>query len=209
MTLEKIDSGHILVDGAGLYHRMVDGKELPANESHLRSMRNKMGMVFQHFNLFPHLSVLENITVAPIKVLGLSKEESVARAHALLNDVGLADKTESYPAELSGGQKQRVAIARALAMRPAVLLLDEITSALDPELVGEVLDVIRNLAKEHDQTMLFVTHEMAFAREISDRICFLDSGRIVEEGPPEQIFENPVEIRTREFLDSYLRERQC
>lgn len=167
-------------------------------------MRDHLGMVFQHFNLFPHMTVKRNITEAPMRVKGLSRSDAEKNAEDLLELVGLADKADSYPNDLSGGQKQRVGIARALAMRPSILLLDEITSALDPELVDEVLDVIRNLAKEQRFTMLLVTHEMYFAREVSDRVCFFDQGRIVEEGAPEDIFTSPKEARTKAFLNAYL-----
>jgi polar amino acid transport system ATP-binding protein len=159
-------------------------------------------MVFQAFNLFPHMTVLRNIVEAPRVVLGLSREEARERAEQLLKLVGLTEHAHKFPAQLSGGQQQRVGIARALAMRPRIMLFDEPTSALDPELVGEVLNVIRQLAEEHDLTMLLVTHEMRFAREVSDRVCFFDKGRIREEGPPEQLFSDPREERTREFLRS-------
>src|SRR5699024_11021661 len=173
-------------------------------EKHLRSMRNQMGMVFQSFNLFPHMSVRRNITEAPINVLKISKQEAVERANELLDMVGLLEHADKYPTQLSGGQQQRVGIARALAMRPRVMLFDEPTSALDPELVGEVLQVIRRLATEHDLTMLLVTHEMEFARQVSDKICFVDQGRILESGPPEEIFTAPKEERTQQFLHAVL-----
>jgi polar amino acid transport system ATP-binding protein len=165
----------------------------------LNRLRREIGMVFQRFNLFPHLTALENVTLAPRKVLGFDPVKARQEGIQLLDRVFLSDKAGSYPAELSGGQQQRVAIARALAMRPAVLLFDEPTSALDPELVGEVLEVIRYLAKE-GRTMLVATHEMGFCREVAHRVCFLDAGRILEEGPPQEIFESPKEPRTREFL---------
>jgi polar amino acid transport system ATP-binding protein len=205
MTLETINEGVVTVAGEPLWHeRGEDGSLKPASEAHLRKMRAELGMVFQQFNLFPHMSVLRNITEAPIKVLGLSKAEAKERAEELLELVGLADQAGKYPHQLSGGQQQRVGIARALAMRPNVLLFDEPTSALDPELVGEVLNVIGKLAEEHDLTMLLVTHEMRFAREISDRVCFFDQGRIREEGPPEELFTDPSEPRTREFLKAVI-----
>ncbi|WP_044416328.1 ectoine/hydroxyectoine ABC transporter ATP-binding protein EhuA [Halarcobacter anaerophilus] len=204
MTLETINEGEVYINNTPMWHEEKDGKKIKASPKYLREVRKNFGMVFQHFNLFPHMSVLRNVTEAPVYSLGLSKQEAKKRAKDLLCLVGLEDKMDEYPANLSGGQKQRVAIARALAMRPKVLLLDEITSALDPELVGEVLDIIRNLAQKHKQTMLLVTHEMAFAREISDRICFFDKGKFVEEGTPEEIFENPKEERTKEFLHRYL-----
>ena len=156
-------------------------------------------MVFQSFNLFPHMSVIDNVAIGPRKVLGVDKAKARPTRRELLDRLGLAERADAYPDQLSGGQQQRVAIARSLAMNPEVMLLDEITSALDPELVGEVLDVVRGL-KADGMTMLFATHEMAFAREISDRVCFLHQGRILEEGPPEQIFGDPTEDRTREFL---------
>lgn len=204
MTLEGIDGGYINVAGESLWHMPWNGGYVPASSKHLHKMRNHLGMVFQHFNLFPHMTVKRNITEAPMRVKGLSRSEAEKAAEDLLELVGLADKADSYPNDLSGGQKQRVGIARALAMRPSILLLDEITSALDPELVDEVLDVIRNLAKEQSFTMLLVTHEMYFAREISDRVCFFDKGAIVEEGAPEDIFTAPKEERTQAFLNAYL-----
>jgi polar amino acid transport system ATP-binding protein len=169
----------------------------------LRAQRARMGMVFQHFNLFAHMTVLGNVIEAPIQVLGLSRAEAVARARRLLERVGLADKADSLPARLSGGQKQRVAIARCLAMEPKLLLLDEITSALDPELVGEVLQVIRDLAGQ-GMTMLIVTHEMGFAREVASRIVFMDGGQIVEQGPPAELFARPRSPRLRRFLAAVL-----
>jgi polar amino acid transport system ATP-binding protein len=204
MTLEGIDGGYINVAGESLWHMPWQGQYVPANSKHLHKMRHHLGMVFQHFNLFPHMTVKRNITEAPMRVKGISREEAEASAEKLLKLVGLSDKENSYPNDLSGGQKQRVGIARALAMKPSILLLDEITSALDPELVDEVLDVIRNLVKEDNFTMLLVTHEMYFAREISDRVCFFDNGAIVEEGPPEMIFTQPKEERTKAFLNAYL-----
>ncbi|HPJ37057.1 MAG TPA: ectoine/hydroxyectoine ABC transporter ATP-binding protein EhuA [Spirochaetota bacterium] len=204
MTLEKLDGGFIQIEDEYVWHMKKNEKLVPASEAHLRKMRKKISMVFQHFNLFPHMTVLRNVTEAPVHVLKLEKEEARLRAVELLETVGLGDKIDAYPAQLSGGQKQRVGIARALAMQPSILLLDEITSALDPELVGEVLDVIRNVAKEHRHTMLIVTHEMYFAEEIADRICFLEGGAIVEEGAPRDLFYNPREQRTKDFLQSYM-----
>jgi ABC-type polar amino acid transport system ATPase subunit len=169
----------------------------------LRAQRARMGMVFQHFNLFAHMTVLGNVMEAPIQVLGLGRDEAAARARRLLDRVGLADKADSLPARLSGGQKQRVAIARCLAMEPKLLLLDEITSALDPELVGEVLQVIRDLAGQ-GMTMLIVTHEMGFAREVADRVVFMDGGRIVEQGPPDELLVRPSSPRLRRFLAAVL-----
>jgi polar amino acid transport system ATP-binding protein len=204
MTLERINGGVIWVDGEPLTHEQRNGELVPASEAHLRRVRAKIGMVFQHFNLFPHMSALQNCMEAPIHVLGLSKTEARERAEGLLALVGLGDKTGHYPAQLSGGQQQRVAIARALAMRPKVMLFDEVTSALDPELVGEVLNVIRQLGAEHNLTMLMVTHQMGFAREFADRVCFFYAGKIAEAGPPDQLFGNPTNERTRQFLSAVL-----
>jgi polar amino acid transport system ATP-binding protein len=204
MTLERIDGGVIWVDGEPLTHEQRDGELVPAREAHLRRVRGKIGMVFQHFNLFPHMSALKNCMEAPMYVLGMSRAEAEKRASELLDMVGLADKKRHYPAQLSGGQQQRVAIARALAMRPKVMLFDEVTSALDPELVGEVLNVIRQLGAEHNLTMLMVTHQMGFAREFADRVCFFYAGRIAEQGPPDQLFTNPQNERTRQFLSAVL-----
>ncbi len=204
MTLEKVDSGEIQIEGESVWTHLQKGRQVPANERHLRKIRRKVGMIFQQFNLFPHMNVLRNLTEAPVRVLGLSKEEARGRALELLALIGLTDKIDAYPAQLSGGQKQRVAIARALAMRPTIMLFDEVTSALDPELVGEVLNVLRRLARDSDITMLIVTHHMRFAQDIADRVVFLDAGRIVEEGLPEVIFSRPNQPRTREFLKSVL-----
>ena len=187
MTLERPSSGTIWVDGDYLWHKQQGDRLVPADEAHLRKVRGSIGMVFQHFHLFPHMSVLRNVTEAPVYVLGMSKKDAEERARGLLAEVGLADKADAYPEQLSGGQKQRVAIARALAMRPKVMLFDEVTSALDPELVGEVLNVIRKLAVEEEQTMVMVTHEMGFAKEVADRVLFIDGGTIVEEAGPQEI----------------------
>ncbi|MFF7752599.1 ectoine/hydroxyectoine ABC transporter ATP-binding protein EhuA [Streptomyces sp. NPDC007971] len=195
MTLAEPDEGTITVDGEPLF---------PASQKQVREVRKKIGMVFQQFNLFPNMSVLRNITEAPVQVLGLSGDEAEARARELLELVGLSDKCDARPTQLSGGQQQRVAIARALAMRPRVLLLDEVTSALDPELVAGVLDLLRDIARSTDITMLCVTHEMGFARDISDQVLMFDSGRIIESGPPEKIFGEPEQDRTREFLGAVL-----
>ena len=203
MTLEPFQDGQVLLDGIS-YHEPGGQGRFKASERHLREIRTRVGMVFQSFNLFPHMTVLRNVVEAPVAVLGLSRAEAATRGIELLDLVGLTDKKDQYPSQLSGGQQQRVAIARAMAMRPRVLLFDEPTSALDPQLVGEVLGVIRDLAQEHDLTMLLVTHEMRFAREVSDRVCFFDRGRIVEEGEPEFIFSAPEQERTREFLQSVL-----
>jgi len=204
MTLERIDGGVIEVEGEPLTHMQKNGELVLADERHLRRVRGKIGMVFQHFNLFPHMTALENCMEAPLHVLGMSKQEARERARDLLEMVGLADKTEHYPSQLSGGQQQRVAIARALAMRPKVMLFDEVTSALDPELVGEVLNVIRALGSEHNLTMLMVTHQMGFAREFADRVCFFYQGKIAEQGPPDQLFAAPRNERTRQFLSAVL-----
>ncbi|MCZ4611384.1 ectoine/hydroxyectoine ABC transporter ATP-binding protein EhuA [Streptomyces sp. Lzd4kr] len=195
MTLAKPDEGTITVAGEQLH---------PAPEKQIREVRKKIGMVFQQFNLFPNMTVLRNITEAPVTVLGMSKDEAEARARELLEMVGLADKCDARPTQLSGGQQQRVAIARALAMRPQVLLLDEVTSALDPELVAGVLDLLRDIARTTDITMLCVTHEMNFARDISDQVLMFDSGRVIESGTPEKIFNDPENDRTREFLSAVL-----
>jgi polar amino acid transport system ATP-binding protein len=203
MTLEPYQEGTLTI--ANVPYHQPDGRgAFRASDQHLRQIRTNVGMVFQSFNLFPHMTVLRNVVEAPMAVLGLKRTEAESRAIELLRLVGLTDKKDHFPSQLSGGQQQRVAIARALAMRPRVLLFDEPTSALDPQLVGEVLGVIRGLAQEHDLTMLLVTHEMRFAREVSDRVCFFDKGRIVEQGSPDQIFSNPTKPRTREFLNSVL-----
>ena len=204
MTLERIDEGVIWVEGEPLTHMHRNGALVPADAGHLRRVRGKIGMVFQHFNLFPHMTALGNCIEAPRRVLGLSSAEAEARAEELLDMVGLGDKLDHYPAQLSGGQQQRVAIARALAMRPKVMLFDEVTSALDPELVGEVLNVIRQLGDAHDLTMLMVTHQMGFAKEFADRVCFFYGGRICEQGAPETIFGAPENERTQQFLRAVL-----
>ncbi|WP_018657168.1 ectoine/hydroxyectoine ABC transporter ATP-binding protein EhuA [Actinomadura flavalba] len=205
MTLEKLDDGVIWIGDRPLWHQdKGDGKLVPAGQKHLHEMRKQVGMVFQQFNLFPNMNVRRNLTEGPVRVLGLSKDEANARAQELLELVGLSDKIDDHPARLSGGQQQRVAIARALAMRPKVLLLDEVTSALDPELVVGVQDLLRDIARQTDVTLLCVTHEMHFARDISDRVLMFDQGQIVEEGPPEQIFGSPSEQRTRDFLQAVL-----
>ena len=179
----------------------IDGKELSAADINL--VRAEVGMVFQRFNLFPHMTVMDNITLAPRKVRKVSREEAEKDAHMLLEKVGLADKVTAYPEQLSGGQQQRVAIARALAMKPRLMLFDEPTSALDPEMVKEVLDVMRSLAAE-GMTMVIVTHEMGFAREVGDRLLFVDDGRIIEQGAPKEVFEHPKEERTKNFLSKVL-----
>ena len=187
--LEPIDAGRIVISGDEITARGVD----------VDRVRRRIGIVFQSFNLFPHMSVLRNVTLGPRKALGLSRAAAEREADALLERIGLADKRDEYPDRLSGGQQQRVAIVRALAMRPDVLLLDEVTSALDPELVAEVLDVIRELAAG-GMTMVIATHEMGFARDVANRVCFLDAGTILEEGPPARIFSAPSEPRTQQFL---------
>ncbi|MFE3324629.1 ectoine/hydroxyectoine ABC transporter ATP-binding protein EhuA [Streptomyces sp. NPDC059176] len=204
MTLIKPDEGTITVGGEHLCHEERNGKLVPAGDKHVREVRKNIGMVFQQFNLFPHMKVLRNVTEAPVHVLGLSQDEAEERARELLGLVGLGDRCDAYPSQLSGGQQQRVAIARALAMRPQVLLLDEVTSALDPELVSGVLDVLRDIAQSTDITMVCVTHEMNFARDISDEVLMFDEGRIIESGAPADIFSSPEHERTRDFLSAVL-----
>ena len=191
--LETIDAGSIT----------FDGQNLTVDKPNVNKLRQQIGIVFQSYNLFPHMTVLQNVTLAPRKTLGHSKSHAEARAYELLNRIGLLEKAEEFPDRLSGGQQQRVAIVRALAMDPKLMLLDEITSALDPQLVSEVLQLVRDLT-EVGMTMIIATHEMNFAREVANKICFLDSGVILEEGPPSQIFGNPQEERTRAFLSSVL-----
>ena len=188
--LEEASSGDIIIDGANLTDKNTD----------INQVRQHIGMVFQHFNLFPHLSILENIVLAPTDLGRLSKDEAEKKALELLERVGLADKKDAYPDSLSGGQKQRVAIARALAMNPDIMLFDEPTSALDPEMVGDVLGVMKDLAKQ-GMTMVIVTHEMGFAKEVANRVMFIDGGNFLEDGSPEQVFENPQNPRTKDFLD--------
>ncbi len=204
MTLVEPNEGVVYVDGEPLWHKPANGELVRADEAHLRKVRKNIGMVFQHFNLFPHMSVLRNVTEAPIHVLGRSRSEAEDQALHLLDKVGLGDKTDQFPSQLSGGQKQRVAIARALAMQPKVMLFDEVTSALDPELVGEVLNILRDLARDTEMAMLIVTHEMQFARDVADRVVFFDSGRVAEEGPPSKIFSAPENPRTQSFLKAVL-----
>jgi polar amino acid transport system ATP-binding protein len=200
MTLDPLTDGMIEVDGEPLTHQMRNGVLVPASERHVRQVRSKIGMVFQSFNLFPHMTALQNTIEAPLFVLGMSKKDATERGRELLSMVGLADKCNHYPSQLSGGQQQRVAIARALAMRPKVMLFDEVTSALDPELCGEVLNVIRKLGHEHDLTMLMVTHQMGFAKDFADRVCFFSQGKIVEQGAPREFFSAPRHERTQQFL---------
>ncbi|CUO63790.1 MULTISPECIES: amino acid ABC transporter ATP-binding protein [Clostridium] len=191
--LEVPTSGEIIFEGTNITDRKID----------INKIREKMGMVFQQFNLFPHKTVLENLIIAPVMVKKISEEDAKKKAYDLLGKVGLVDKADAYPASLSGGQKQRIAIARALCMEPDVMLFDEPTSALDPEMVGEVLSVMKDLAKE-GMTMVVVTHEMGFAREVGDRILFMDNGKIVEEGSPQEIFNNPKNPRTIDFLSKII-----
>ncbi|MBO0610037.1 ectoine/hydroxyectoine ABC transporter ATP-binding protein EhuA [Myceligenerans salitolerans] len=200
MTLERIDAGTIEVGGRHLYHESVNGKLRPAREKHIREVRSDIGMVFQHFNLFPHMTALENIMLAPMKVHGKSRQEAQALGVELLDKVGLAHAVNQTPGQLSGGQKQRVAIARSLACEPKVMLFDEVTSALDPELVGEVLNVLRDIAEEGRTTMMLVTHEMGFAREMADRVLMFDGGQIIESGPPAEVLGSPQHERTKAFL---------
>ena len=187
--LERIDEGTIVFDGQTITGTKVD----------VNALRQKIGIVFQAYNLFPHMTVLQNVMLAPRKALGASRADAENRARTILTAIGLADKADEFPDRLSGGQQQRVAIARALAMEPKLMLLDEITSALDPQLIGEVLELVRELA-DAGMTMILATHEMSFAREVADKVCFLDAGVICEEGPPAEIFSSPREPRTREFL---------
>ncbi|HEU5265084.1 MAG TPA: amino acid ABC transporter ATP-binding protein [Jatrophihabitans sp.] len=201
--LEKIDGGRLLVDGHLVGYRRVGNKLHEMRESEIAKRREDVGMVFQHFNLFPHMTVMQNLIEAPVRVKKIRKSEAVASAHRLLDQVGLADKEKAYPSQLSGGQQQRVAIARALSMNPKLMLFDEPTSALDPELVGEVLDVMKQLAGE-GMTMIVVTHEMGFAREVADQLVFMDGGVVVEAGRPREVLANPRHERTRAFLSKVL-----
>ena len=199
MTLENIEAGSVRI-GEQFLWRGDAHQSQKADDKITASIRRRIGMVFQQFNLFPHMTALQNVSAAPIKVLGQSKDAAYALAQDLLAKVGLSDKINAYPGFLSGGQQQRVAIARALAMNPEILLLDEVTSALDPELVGEVLNVIRLIAREGSLTILMVTHQMGFAREFADRVCFIDGGVVVEDAAPAQFFDSPANQRTRDFL---------
>ncbi|QQK75524.1 ectoine/hydroxyectoine ABC transporter ATP-binding protein EhuA [Salicibibacter cibarius] len=203
MTLEDPTEGTIEVDGEMLWHKEVNGKLVPADEKHMRKVRGKIGMVFQQYNLFPHMSIMRNCTEAPVHVLGISKDEAKKRAKEMLEKVGLGDKVDQYPSQLSGGQQQRVAIARSLVMQPKVMLFDEVTAALDPELVGEVLEVLKDIAAEGDTTMMIITHEMDFARDVADRVLFLDNGKIAEAGPPGDVLENPQSERLQSFLGRF------
>lgn len=203
MTLEKPSSGDILVDGVNLWKMEKNNEMIPAKESHLRDVRGDIGMVFQHFNLFPHMTILENCMTAPIHVKKEDKRSVKARSVQMLERVGLSDKLNNYPSQLSGGQKQRVAMARALVMRPKIMLFDEVTSALDPELVGEVLEVIRDIAKHDDMAMVLVTHEMDFALDIADKVLFLDEGVIAEQGTASEVIEHSKNERLQSFLSRF------
>ncbi|AYG70877.1 MULTISPECIES: ectoine/hydroxyectoine ABC transporter ATP-binding protein EhuA [unclassified Rhizobium] len=202
MTLETINGGVIYVDGKPLTHMPKNGVLVPADSKYLRKARSSIGMCFQHFNLFPHMTAVENCMEGPVQVLGISKREAKERAEELLSMVGMIEKKDQHPARLSGGQQQRVAIARALAMRPKIMLFDEVTSALDPEVIGEVTNVIKDLVTKHNLTMLMVTHQMGFARDISDRVCFFFGGKIEEQNTPEELFTNPQNKRTQQFLSA-------
>ena len=201
--LEEPTGGEIIFNGVDITKKKYKDASGKTVKLDIDKLRQKMGMVFQHFNLFPHKTILENMTLAPMKVRGVSKEEAEKRALELLDRVGLKDRADAYPIQLSGGQKQRVAIVRALAMEPEVMLFDEPTSALDPEMVGEVLDVMKELAEE-GMTMVVVTHEMGFAREVGNRVLFMADGQLIEQGTPEDIFENPTNPRLKEFLSKVL-----
>ena len=201
--LEEPTGGSIIFEGVDITKKKYKNAQGKTVKLDIDALRQKMGMVFQHFNLFPHMTILENMVLAPMKVRGMSREEAEKKARALLDRVGLADRADAYPIQLSGGQKQRVAIVRALAMEPEVMLFDEPTSALDPEMVGDVLDVMKELAKE-GMTMVCVTHEMGFAREVGNRVLFMADGKLLEEGTPEQIFEHPQNLRLQDFLSKVL-----
>jgi polar amino acid transport system ATP-binding protein len=204
MTLEELTGGYIDIGGQPLQYEEKGGRRVRVPDRRRRRTTQQVGMVFQHFNLFPNMTVMENIVEAPVHVMGLGRAEAEQKAEALLDKVGMAWKKDARPSQLSGGQQQRVAIARALAMDPEVLLLDEVTSALDPELVGEVLAVLKDIASETDISMLIVTHEMQFARDVSDRVMMFDQGSIIEQGAPEQIFSDPSHQRTQDFLRAVL-----
>ena len=204
MTLETIDSGFVSVNNEFLWHEKINDKVVPATDKHLQKMRDQIGMVFQQYNLFPHLTAIENVKQPQILVKKKNESEAKEKAEDLFNMIGLSDKIDHYPHQLSGGQQQRVAIARALAMDPKIMLFDEVTSALDPELVDEVLAVLRKLAADSDTTMLTVTHEMNFAQDFADRVLFFDAGQIVESGSPKDLFSNPREDRTKSFLRKFI-----
>jgi len=203
MTLDKPSDGEILIDGESMW-KDPQGVAQRSNSAHVRRVRGKIGMVFQHFNLFPHKTALGNVIEAPIHVEGLSRDKAIERGKEYLDLVGLGDKFDTYPAQLSGGQKQRVGIARALAMRPEIMLLDEVTSALDPELVGGILQIIRDLSAQRTMTMIMVTHQMKFAERASDRTLFFDAGNIVEDAESSVLFNDPKEERTQQFLQSVI-----
>lgn len=205
MTLEEPTSGMITVDGQNLWQREKKQKLIPANESHLQKIRGDIGMVFQHFNLFPHMTILENCMIAPIRVKKMDKDLAKEKATEMLRKVGLSDKLNQYPNQLSGGQKQRVAMARALVMEPKIMLFDEVTSALDPELVDEVLSVIRDLAETVDMAMILVTHEMEFAMDVADRVVFIDEGVIAVAGSPQDVLEHSKNKRLQNFLRRFRR----
>ncbi len=193
-ALEEITTGNLIVDDINVHD----------SKTNLNELRKRLGMVFQHFNLYANMTVLENVTLAPMKVLKESREEATKKAEALLERVGMLSKKDSYPSQLSGGQQQRIAIARSLAMEPDIMLFDEPTSALDPEMVGEVLDVMKQLAKESGMTMVVVTHEMGFAREVADRVVFMADGQILEDRPSEEFFDNPQDVRAQQFLSTII-----
>jgi len=202
LMLEKIDKGVIYLDGKPITHMEKDGLLIPATDKYLLNARTQIGMCFQHFNLFPHMTALQNCMEGLVQVLGMSKNDAKNRSEELLEMVGVIDKKDQHPSRLSGGQQQRVAIARALAMRPKVMLFDEVTSALDPEVIGEVTSVIKKLVAEYNLTMMMVTHQMGFAKDISDRVCFFFDGKIEEQGVPSDLFGNPQHERTKQFLSA-------
>jgi polar amino acid transport system ATP-binding protein len=202
LMLEKIDKGVIYVDGKPITHMERNGLLVPATDKYLLNARTQIGMCFQHFNLFPHMTALQNCMEGLVQVLGMSKNDAKERSEELLELVGVIDKKDQHPSRLSGGQQQRVAIARALAMRPKVMLFDEVTSALDPEVIGEVTNVIKKLVAEYNLTMMMVTHQMGFAKDISDRVCFFFDGKIEEQGIPSDLFGNPQRERTQQFLSA-------
>jgi len=202
LMLEKIDKGVIYLDGKPITHMEKDGLLIPATDKYLLNARTQIGMCFQHFNLFPHMTALQNCMEGLVQVLGMSKNDAKNRSEELLEMVGVIDKKDQHPSRLSGGQQQRVAIARALAMRPKVMLFDEVTSALDPEVIGEVTSVIKKLVAEYNLTMMMVTHQMGFAKDISDRVCFFFDGKIEEQGIPSDLFGNPQHERTKQFLSA-------
>ncbi|GAA5233908.1 ectoine/hydroxyectoine ABC transporter ATP-binding protein EhuA [Verticiella sediminum] len=204
MTLDEPDEGSIEIDGESMWTVQRNGADKPADAAHLSRVRGRIGMVFQHFNLFPHMTALENVMEAPRHVLKLGRDEARERARDYLEMVGLGEKLDAHPGHLSGGQKQRVGIARALAMRPDIMLFDEVTSALDPELVGGILQIMRDLAAQRTMTMLIVTHQMSFAERSSDRTLFFDQGNIVEDAPSEQLFRAPAHERTQQFLQAVI-----